>query len=191
MSLMQPLDDEVWPPSLASLLESKTFAERLRYMAYRRLGRTDETEVFEAVSDVVVRALQEGPDRFLQRFASSISLIRYILVVIRNRRIKEAMRQHKETWLSESDWPGVEKDVRSLIEESQVAYLKELVDGTDHDDTLLTPIERQIVCLKMEGKTFSEIAHELKWKTPKGWAVSKTHRIYDGAIRKLRVWFFA
>ena len=101
-------DFEIWPVDLPKLIEDPQFAKRVTAAAKRKMANITEEEVFDGISSFVIRALEEeaktsdlgiGTNRsFLTRFPSSYSVIRYIVVTIRNRRIRKgACREETQT----------------------------------------------------------------------------------------------
>lgn len=193
-----PLDDEVWPIELQVLISDPSFARRVTAAARKKLGQVSQDEIFDGISAFVIRALEEEELskvnksaqhkqlNYLSRFPSSFSVIRYIVVTIRNNRIRDKKRTMETTTDAEIDVEGIQRDERSLLEDAVVSYLATLMSAEpgeiEHDPAGLDSTERKVVQARWEGHTQQEISYRI------GKSVSTIHRIEKKALAKLRHW---
>ena len=192
------LDDEVWPIELQVLISEPDFARRVTAAARKKLGHVSKEEIFDGISAFVIRALEEEEVskanqsaqykllNYLSRFPSSFSVIRYIIVTIRNNRIRDKKRTMETTTDAEIDVEGIQRDERSLLEDAVVSYLATLMstetDENEHDPAGLDSTERKVIQARWEGHTQQEISYRI------GKSVSTIHRIEKKALAKLRHW---
>ncbi len=192
-----PLDDEVWPIELQDLISDPSFTRRVAAAARKKLGRASQEEIFDGISAFAIRALeeellksskldqQEKPN-YLSRFPSSFSVIRYIVITIRNNRIHDMRRTMKTTTDVEIDMEVLQRDERSLLEDAVISYLAKLVSAEvgeiEHDPAGLDSIERKVIQARWEGDTQQQISIKV------GRSVSTIHRIEKKALAKLRAW---
>ena len=114
--------------------------------------------------------------------------MRYIVLSIRNERIRKKESREREEPISEVDPEKVEIDERSLLEDAIMAYLaqfeSEEIDETVEDPAGLSKVERTVIAFRWQGYTLHEIAE----KTSS--SASTVHRIEKHAIAKLKAWLF-
>jgi RNA polymerase sigma factor (sigma-70 family) len=193
-----PLDDEEWPIELQVLISDPSFSRRVTAAARKKLGRVSQEEIFDGISAFVVRALEEEKrskvsqsveqkqPSYLSRFPSSFSVIRYIVVTIRNNRIRDKKRSMETTIDADIDLEGLHRDERCLLEDAVISYLAKLMSAEPskivHDPAGLDSTERKVIQARWEGHTQQEISDKI------GKSVSTIHRIEKKALAKLRVW---
>jgi RNA polymerase sigma factor (sigma-70 family) len=189
-------DFEIWPVDLPKLIEDPQFAIRVTAAAKRKMANITEEEVFDGISSFVIRALEEeaktsdlgiGTNRsFLTRFPSSYSVIRYIVVTIRNRRIRKGACREETNAATELDSADVDQAQTDTLENLIVSYLAFLnsTDATDlsRDPAGLDLLEQQVIVGRWKGRSQSEIGSQI------GKSVSTVHRIEKQAHEKLRKW---
>ncbi|MFM8572748.1 MAG: sigma factor-like helix-turn-helix DNA-binding protein [Pirellula sp.] len=160
------------------------------------MANVTEEEVFDGISSFVIRALEEeaktsdlgvGTNRsFLTRFPSSYSVIRYIVVTIRNRRIRKGAYREETNATTELDSADIRQDSKGSLETAIVSYLAFLssTDATDlsKDPAGLNLLEQQVIVARWKGHSQSEIGLQI-FKS-----VSTVHRIEKQAHEKLRKW---
>ena len=182
---MFPEDEEDWPPSLSDLVGSEAFARRIKATATREMGYVTEEEVFDGISSFLIRAIRVG-DGFLARFPSSFSVVRYILISIKNARKREAKRQEREVPTSPDDLAAVESKQASFLEEAVLAYFGRLFEEGHEladDPAGLTQDERMVLKLRWDGATLEQVGRQMSFSK------STASRLEQSALHKLQQWF--
>lgn len=189
-------DFDSWPIELPELIGAPQFASRVTAAARKRLGNVTDEEVFDGISSFVIRALEEEAKNsessvpseasFLSRFPTLFSVIRYIVVTIRNRRIREDMHREETNADADIDSAVFDGANTSTFETAIISYLA-LITSSDpieisEDPAGLDVLERQVVVARWEGHSQSEIGFRIRK------SASTVHRIEKKALAKLRSW---